>query len=75
MAGLGMYRSGALSVRRELNAEGSAQMPLYLAYKNLLPYVVKHLGDVHIKPLKYKTLTGGTANGIQASIIPKICPV
>lgn len=75
MTGLGMYRSGALSVRRASSADGGAQMPLYLAFKNLLPYVVKHLGDVHVKPLKYKTLSGGTAHGIQASIIPKICSI
>lgn len=75
MAGLGMYRSGALSVRREAASDGGAQMPLYLAFKNLLPFVIKHLGDVHIKPLKYKTLSGSVAHGIPASIIPKICSV
>lgn len=71
MAGLGMYRSGALSVRRS----ESAPIPLYLAFKNLLPYVINHLGDVHIKPLKYRTLSGGVAHGINATIIPKICAV
>ena len=74
MAGLGMYRSGALSVRRD-SSEGSAQMPLYLAYKNLYPFVIKHLGEVHEHRLEYKTLSGGIANGIQASLIPKICSV
>lgn len=71
MAGLGMYRSGALSVRRD----ESAPIPLYLAFKNLLPYVIKHLGDVHIKPQRYRTLSGGVAHGISASIIPRICSV
>lgn len=76
MAGLGMYRSGALSVRRGQDDQGRAHVPLYLAFKNLEPFVAKHLGDVHIKPLKYRTLSGGTAaGGIQASIIPKICAV
>lgn len=74
MAGLGMYRSGALSKRRE-TGEGGAQMPLYLAFKNLLPFVVKHLGDVHIKPKKYRTLSGGVAHGIDATTIPRICSV
>lgn len=74
MAGLGMYRSGALSVRRETGEDG-AQMPLYLAYKNLNPFVIKHLGDVHVKPLKYKTVGGGVAHGIPASIIPKVCAI
>jgi hypothetical protein len=71
MEGLGMYRSGALSVRR---TEG-APIPLYLAFKNLFPFVVRHLGDVHIKPLKYRTLTGGVAHGINATLIPKICSI
>lgn len=75
MAGLDMYRSGALSVRRETASEGGAQVPLYLAFKNLQPYVARSLGDMHVKPLKYKTLSGGTAHGIQASLIPKICAV
>jgi P63C domain len=75
MAGMGMYRSGALSIRREAGTESHTQVPLYLAFKNLIPFVVQHLGDTHIKPLKYRTLTGGVAHGISASIIPKICAV
>ncbi|MCY7312143.1 MAG: P63C domain-containing protein [Pseudoxanthomonas sp.] len=75
MAGLGMYRSGALSVRRAEAGDEGAQMPLYLAFKNLIPFVIKHLGDVHVKPLKYKTLTGGTGHGINATLIPKICSI
>lgn len=74
MAGIGMYRSGALSVRRDTD-DGGAQTPLYLAFKNLSPFVIKHLGDVHAKPLVYKTLAGNVAHGIQASLIPKICSV
>lgn len=74
MAGLGMYRSGALSVRREPK-EAGAQMPLYLAYKNIYPFVIKHLGDVHQHHLEYRTLSGGVAHGIPASLIPKICNV
>ncbi len=74
MAGLGMYRSGALSVRREPK-EAGAQMPLYLAYKNIYPFVIKNLGDVHQHHLEYRTLSGGVAHGIPASLIPKICNV
>lgn len=74
MAGLGMYRSGALSVRREQKEDG-APTPLYLAYKNLSPFVIKHLGGVHQHHLEYKTLSGGVAHGIPATLIPKICSV
>ncbi len=76
MAGLGMYRSGALSVRRAQTSDGGAQVPLYLAFKNLKPFVDKHLSEVHLRPLKYRGLSGGTAaGGIPATLIPKICSV
>jgi hypothetical protein len=74
MAALGMYRSGALSVRRKTSDTG-AQIPLFLAHKNLKPYAIKHLGDVHFEPLKYRTLEGNVAHGIKAEIIPKICEI
>ena len=75
MKGLGMYRSGALSTRRDEAAEGGAQTPLYLSYKNLKPFVDMHLGGVHTAPVLYKTAAGNTAHGIPAAIIPKICAV
>lgn len=75
MAGLGMYRSGALSVRRDAAEDGGAQVPLYLAFKNLFPFVIRNLGEVHVKPLIYRTPAGNVAHGIQASLIPKICAV
>src|ERR1019366_5575246 len=74
MAALGMYRSGALSVRRK-DGEGGAQTPLFLAHKNLKPYIEKHLGSVHYKPERYKTIKGGTAIAITGEIIPKICEI
>lgn len=75
MAGLGIYRSGALSVRRRGAESGGAQMPLYLAFKNLIPFIPKHLGEVHPQPLMYKTATGNMAHGIPAEYIPKVCEI
>lgn len=74
MEGMGMYRSGALSTRRKEDGD-SAHVPLYLAYKNLKPFVEKHLGDVHSAPLMYRTKGGSKAHGIRAEVIPKICEV
>lgn len=74
MKGMGMYRSGALSTRRETDKDG-ARVPLYLAFKNLEPFINKHLGDVHDLVLKYHTEKGLLAHGINAEIIPKICDV
>lgn len=74
MEGMGMYRSGALSVRRETSETG-ARVPLYLAFKNLKPFVIKHLGDVHENQIRYKNLGGQVSSGIPANLIPKICSV
>ncbi len=74
MKGMGMYRSGALSTRREIDEQG-ARIPLYLAFKNLTPFINNHLGDVHELVLKYHTEKGLLAHGINAEIIPKICDV
>jgi len=73
MAGMGIYRSGALSVRRK--ERDGAQTPLYLAFKNLIPFIEKHLGEVHPQPLMYKTAAGNVAHGIPAEYIPKVCEI
>lgn len=76
MEGMGMYRSGALSTRRrDEEDEGGARTPLYLAFKNLKPYVIRHLGGVHADRLLYRTMGGNVAHGIPAGLIPKICEV
>ncbi len=75
MAGMGIYRSGALSVRRKDGESGGARMPLYLAFKNLVPFIEKHLGEVHPQPLMYRTPKGGVAHGIPAEYIPKVCEI
>jgi len=74
MKALGMYRSGALSVRRE-TSEGGAQILLSLAHKNLKPYIAKHLGDVHFRPMKVVYKNGHVGHGIGAELIPKICEI
>jgi hypothetical protein len=74
MEAMGMYRSGALSVRRE-QLEGGAQVPLFLAYKNLQPFILKHLGAVHYQPMKVIYKSGNVGLGIPADIIPKICEI
>jgi hypothetical protein len=74
MAAMGMYRSGALSVRR--STEASARLPLSLAYKNLKPFIDQHLGSVHTFMLGYRTPEGSIVSaGIPATLIPKICEV
>lgn len=76
MKTMGIYRSGALSVRREdAGDDGGARMPLSLAFKNLKPFIDRHLGDVH-EPLSFRTLSGNVSTGgIPAEVIPKICEI
>ena len=74
MKALGMYRSGALSVRREVSDTG-AQIPLSLAYKNLRPFIIRHLGDVHFQPMKVVFANGSIGHGLDAVTIPKICEI
>lgn len=75
MEAMGMYRSGALSTRRQRDKTG-AQTPLFLAHKNLKPFIDKHLGGVHYEPFKYITTSSGkVAHGILDEVIPKVCEV
>lgn len=75
MAALGMYRSGALSSRRS-KSEGRAREPLFLAYKNLKPFIDQHLGSEHFETIQFITPEGSVAtSGIRADILPKICEV
>ncbi len=74
MASMGMYRSGALSVRRK--ADEHPGVPLFLAHKNIRPYADQHLGGGDDYSLvRYVTPTGSVANGIKAEMIPKVCEV
>lgn len=74
MKGMGMYYSGWVAKNRT-SEEDSAEVPHFLSFKRLKPFVDRHLGDMQSIILKYRTATGGTAHGIRAEIIPKICEV
>ena len=74
MAGMGMYYSGWVSKNRSPD-EIAADVPLFLAFKSLKPYVEKHLGDLQSITVTYRTERGALAKGIRAEIIPKICEV
>jgi len=76
MAAMGMYRSGALSTRRSKAKGGGAPQPLFLAYKNLKPFIDLHLTPEHFKTFPYVTPEGSMAtSGISAEALPKICKV
>jgi hypothetical protein len=74
MSGMGMYYSGWVSKNRPAE-DVAADVPLFLAFKALKPYVDRHLGDLQSITVAYRTEAGIIARGIKAEIIPKICDV
>jgi hypothetical protein len=74
MSGMGMYYSGWVA-NSMAKKESSADIPHFLAFKSLEPFIYKHLGDLQSIIVKYRTTRGTIAHGIKAEIIPKICEV
>ena len=69
MRGMGMYYSGWVA------KHGPADLPHFLSFKSLKPFVDKNFTDLQSITMKYRTERGALAVGILAQIIPKICDV
>ena len=69
MRGMGMYYSGWVA------KHGPAELPHFLSFKSLEPFIHKHLGSLQSITMKYRTERGALADGIKAETIPKICDV
>lgn len=74
MSGMGMYYSGWVAKNRS-DEDAAAEVPHFLSFKSLKPFVDRHLGDLQSIIVKYRTERGSLAHGIKAEIIPKICDV
>lgn len=74
MKGMGMYYSGWVAKRRRTE-DPAAEVPHFLSFESLKPFVDRHLGDLQSIVVKYRTERGNIAHGIKAEIIPKICDV
>lgn len=72
---LGIYRSGALSTRRSDNDE--LRFPLYLAHKNLRPFIMtdQKLVEAIKHPLRYRQEGGQIADGIPGHVLRRILNV
>ena len=55
--------------------EGGANLPVYLSAKNYLPFIGNGLGEALTSPIKYKAIKRNIANGLNASLLPKVCNV
>ncbi|MDX9910464.1 MAG: P63C domain-containing protein [Phycisphaerales bacterium] len=72
---LGLYRSGAVHVRAR-DPEGGQSLPLFVANKNIQPFVEEDLEEVLRNPIWFRS--GGSPTrqkGVDARVIPKICEV
>jgi hypothetical protein len=74
MEGMGMYYSGWVSANRPVE-DIAADIPQFLSFKNLKPFVDRHLGDLQEVIVNYRTERGSLARGVRAEIVPKICDV
>jgi hypothetical protein len=73
MTGMGMYYSGWVAKNKP--ADQPADLPHFLAFESIKPFIDKHLGDLQSIVVRYKTEKGNIAHGVRAEIIPKICEV
>lgn len=73
MTGMGMYYSGWVAKNRPEDV--SADVPHFLSFSTLKPFIGRHLGDLQSITVKYRTVRGTVAHGIKAEIIPKICEI
>lgn len=75
MRGLGIYRSGALSTRRSDADE--LHFPLYLAHKNLRPFVLEDekLVEALRHPLRYRAEGQSVADGLPGHVLRRILSV
>jgi hypothetical protein len=74
MHGMRMYYSGWISKNRS-DEDASADVPQFLSFKRISPFVNKHLGGLQSITISYRTERGIMARGIRAETIPKICEV
>ena len=74
---MGIYRSGALSKRRQSGSD-DLYVPLFLAQKNLLPFILQDakLVEALRAPVLYRSkLTRSIGEGILGTVLRRICSV
>jgi len=74
---LGSKRGGSHWERKRKAAEeGGAELPVYISANNLRPFIPYDLALALSKPILYRLPGSGmTANGIDATLLPKVCEV
>ena len=67
-------RSGSLKRTKKAAKEAGAHVPLFLASKNLSPFVTNELLDGPLKPIVYKS-GDAVVEGFAAEALPEICNI
>lgn len=68
-------RSGAAKRLKRAGKEGGAPLPVFIASKNLLPYINNDLYVGLTDPLEYIVSKDRNASGFPAELLPQICDV
>lgn len=73
MAAVGIKHGGTMSTARV--GEDGAIYPLFIAFRNLRPFIDSELLSVLNSPSSYRHPNGGIAFAIKAELIPRVCEV
>jgi hypothetical protein len=77
MKALGVTRSGTASTRAR--AVGGGNLPLFVAFSQLIPFVDIELAEVLKRPIWYRPPSGPNSGrphkGVRAEMLPRICNV
>ena len=69
-------RSGAAKrLKREVSETGRAPLPVFMAAKNLIPFISDELRYGLTHPIKYKIGEKSIRTGFDATLLPEICNV
>ena len=71
---IGRKGSGAHWQKKRITQKG-AFLPEYVSAKNLEPFIDKETKEMLLNPIIYRTISGSTARGINATLLPKICDI
>lgn len=71
---LGRKGSGA-HWQKKRTIEKGAFLPEYVSVRNLEPFIDNETREMLLNPIAYRTKAGSTAQGINATLLPKICDI
>lgn len=68
-------RKGGGAYWQRKKAQNGALLPEYVSAKNLEPFIDAETREMLLNPVSYKAKSGNIAQGINATLLPKICDI